>query len=677
MSSLINLLESQIADSDVNSSQDGEQRERNHRYYAMQPLGNEREGYSQYVDPSVFESVEDKKAVYSESFLSSRQVVRFNGTSQEESAAKSAYVQRVLRANNYTDLFRDGWHDAFVAKRMTVWVDWKRDREEVTLQFMGAPSAQVSQELQQLGEIVSINRDQLQSFPIPSIGPQQFIHTGLVVVQIDKSYIDLELVQPEYVMRDQNQTYARDAMWNSIRKDMSKLMLINWGFDPDQVDKLDKDYRWGSSDEDTARKSFEGSQGQSRGSRLGDQEEVTIYKTRTWLTPEDFDGVEGLESFEPEPSAAIYEIYWGHGKVLMWNDGEPAVKIVEEMWVYEWSEFKVSHAANSLCTADVEAHQQKASSGLKRGVMDNMNITNNPRYEANTDGLKDPRDLFDNAIGGVIETDGLPVGQIKALEQPQLSPLVFGVIQMLDRDSEARKGMSELATGMNMGAVNNQNADRMIERLTAAGARRVAMGVRDFANTFLIPMLQCIVKVGMQYDKSQSVMESGGKQIPISPSQWSDDLEMEIEVALTPEEAQNMTMRLLAIDARINADPDMKPLYGLKQKHALWDTVYELMGVKDSTKFLVSPESAEVQQSIQMMQQQAQEAQKKADDQIAWQKLALQDQLDLGWASLNNKILDVEHDNKLDDKKFVTETVFRGKELQLEQQQERNVSLSI
>jgi DNA-binding transcriptional LysR family regulator len=65
----------------------------------------------------------------------------------------------------------------------------------------------------------------------------------------------------------------------------------------------------------------------------------------------------------------------------------------------------------------VESSIQKASSSLKRGVLDNMSITNNPRYEANTDGLKDARDLFDNAIGGVIETDGMPVGQIKALEQ--------------------------------------------------------------------------------------------------------------------------------------------------------------------------------------------------------------------------------------------------------------------
>ena len=605
MSSIITLLEDQITESDTTESLVGQQRERNHRYYALQPLGNEQEGRSQYIDPAVFGSVEDKKSVYSESFLSSRQVVRFNGPNKDESDAKTAYVQGVLKNNNYTEIFRDGWHDAFVAKRMTVWVDYRKDSEEVTLNFTGAQSQAVNQQLAQMGEILNVNRDGLQSHPIPSIGQQQFVHTGTLVVEVDKSYIALDLIQPEYVMRDPTQTYSRDALWNSARMDVSRMMLVDQGFDPDFVAKLDLDYRWGTSEEDHARKSYDSSatNTQSAG-RKGDQGEVTIYKTRTWLSPEEASDIDGLE---PANSAAIYEIYWGHGEVMYWADGTPAAREMDDMAVHEWAEFKISHAENALCTADVEAHQQKAGSGLKRGVMDNMNITNNPRWEANPDGLRDMRDLRDNAIGGIIETEG-PIGQVKALDTPMLSPLVMGVMQMLDRDSEERSGMTDLARGMNMGAVNNQNADSMVERLTSAGERRVAMGVRDFANTFFIPLMQCIVKFGMKYDKSQKVLEAGGKQIPIAPSQWQDnEHEMEIEVALTPSEAQDMTNKLVALDARMSQDEDLKPLYGAKQKHAMYDTIFELMGVKDSTKFLASPESPEYQQFLQAQGQEAQQ----------------------------------------------------------------------
>ena len=98
MSKLISLLEQQINDSDTSDTEVGKQRSRNHRYYNMRPLGNEQKGRSHYIDPAVFGSVEDKKAVFSETFLGSRQVVRFNGANGMESEAKTAYVQQVLRA---------------------------------------------------------------------------------------------------------------------------------------------------------------------------------------------------------------------------------------------------------------------------------------------------------------------------------------------------------------------------------------------------------------------------------------------------------------------------------------------------------------------------------------------------------------------------------------------------
>lgn len=673
MSGIIKQLEDQIVESDTTETDVGEQRERNHRYYAMQPLGNEKRGRSHYIDPSVFSSVESKKAVYDETFLSSRQVVRFNGQNAQESEAKTAYAQTVLRKNHYEEIFRDGWHDAFVAKRMTVWVDWKRDREEVTLNFLGAPSPVVNQQLQQLGTVVGVNSEGLQSQPTVSpMGQQQFVHTGTLVVTVDQSYIDLQLVQPEYVMRDPERTYARDAMWNSQRMDITRLEMEDWGFAQSSIDKMTTDYRWGQSEEDYARKSFDRSTNSIRaGSRNGEQEEVTVYKTRTWMTIEPGD----IEGYEPE-GLAIYEIYWGSGQILRWDDDTPAVRVIDEMGVYEFTELKVSHAQNGLCTADVEAHQQKAASGLKRGVMDNMNITNNPRWEANPQGISDMRDLYDNAIGGVIETDnGAPPGQVKALDQPQLSPIVMGVMQMLDKDSEERSGISDLARGMNQGAITNQNADSMIDRLTTAGQRRVAMGCRSFANTFLIPLLQCIVRYGMKYDKGQTTMEAGGQQIVIAPSQWTDDDSMEVEVALTPDEAQAMSQKMLMMNQLLSDDEDMKPLYRVTQKHALYDTVWELMGVKDSTKFLAPPGSPQHQKAMQAAQQAQQQATAQAQEEQQFQRGVLDQQLTQGWAAINNKIMDTIEDNDLNRDQYELDVFKTTEELKLEEEQERGVAL--
>ena len=568
---LITLLEQQVSESDTSTTEVGKQRSRNHRYYSMQPLGNEQKGRSHYIDPTVFGAVEDRKSLFDETFLSSRRVVQFIGPNSMESEAKTAYAQRVLKSNDYHQHFRDGWHNALVAKKMTTWLDWRREREEVTLNFLGAPSAVVNAQLQQLGEITNVDRSELESHPIPSMGAQQYVHTGKLVVEVDRSFVAIDLVQPELVFRDSSQSYAKDAGWNGRRIDATRLEMVNRGFDAEQVEGITADHRVNSTSEDAARKAHDSSSKKRVGTGLeGNQEEVSYYCTRAWLSPEEVAGL--VEADSP----AIYEIYWAGQEVLKWADGTEAVRVLDEMDVYEWGEYKIAHAEHGLCTADVEAHQQKAGSGLKRGVFDNMNITNNPMWEAHTDGIKDMRDLYDGVIAGVIETEsGYMPGQVRALEMPQLSPLVGLVPQMLDNDSDERSGGS--TTRMNTEALTNQNAESMFDKVVARGDRRGAMAARSFANDYLIPLLQGIVRLGKKHDKSQSVLEAGGRKIPIIPAQWQGDDEMEVEVALTPSEAQGQAIKLLGMDDRLRQDPEMKLLYGIKQKHALYDTVFMLL----------------------------------------------------------------------------------------------------
>ena len=673
MGKLIGLLEAQIQESEEYSSDVSEQRERNHRYYNMEPFGNEKRGRSHYIDPAVFSSVEDKKAVFAETFLGSRQVAKFSGTNYHESLAKSAYAQRILKANNYQRLLKDFWHDSFVAKKGNIWLSWRRAREQVSITLNGAPTPYINQQLQQLGQVIDIDDTNLQQTPIPSIGPPQFIYTGELVATVDKSHISLDLVQPEFFSRDPTQTYADDAMWNTARIDTSKSALIDMGFNRDDVSTLNLEYRWGTSEEDYARKSYDNSGGNTTegAGRHGEQAMVTVYKTRTWLTPED---LEEFDGFQPESDSAIYEVCWGHGKVLKWDDGTWAIHPLETMDVYEWVELKVSHAEGGMCTADVEVHQQKAESQLKRGIIDNMNITNNPRWLANLGALNNPRDLLDNVIGGVIDSEN--PNAVMPLPQPKLSPMVMSVLEMMSQDSQERSGYSDLASGMNQGAVNNQNADSLIERLTTAGARRVGMAVRDFANTCYVPLLQGIVRLGRLMDKSQDVMEAGGEQIPIIPAQWQDDDDMEIEVALTPEEAQVMAGRLMQMNQMISADEDMKPLYRVEQKHRLYDTVYELMGVKDATPFLDTPNSPQYQQYQQQAQQEAQMAQQQAMEQIEFQKNAILDNSRREWTRLDNTIMDTVEDNELNERKHDLDEFKVLGELKLEEEQERAVSIS-
>ena len=92
---LVSTLETQVNESETTSFEVGEQRERNYRYYTLQPLGNEIPGRSQYISPDVLDAVEGKKAIFSETFLSARNAVKFaNGKKPGEAEAKTAFKKR-------------------------------------------------------------------------------------------------------------------------------------------------------------------------------------------------------------------------------------------------------------------------------------------------------------------------------------------------------------------------------------------------------------------------------------------------------------------------------------------------------------------------------------------------------------------------------------------------------
>lgn len=695
-STLVKTLETQVNESETSSYEVGEQRERNHRYYSLEAIGNEQRGRSHYISPDVLDAVEGKKALFSETFLSARDVCKFVECSVPgEAPAKTAYANKQYKRNNYERLFRDGWHDAFVAKRMVVLAEWYNDTKEETLQLPGVPMQQVQQALQQM-EVVDVDDSgvQMQELPTPQ-GPMQ-IMSGELKVTTPDGYVKLTLIQPERYFRDPDATYVDTAQWNTIEEDMARGQLISLGYDEEQVMNLAVDYRFRSEEEDAARKKHDSSwTRRKQHNRIDEQETVAFYRTWTWLKADDDLFADENLSFEPSPDYQLYEIHWSTGEVLNWAaeeapEGEEAptsfaaIRPVEECGIYEWTEMKVSHAEMGLCTADVMAHTQKTTSGLKRLIIDNQNMANSSRNIAITGALKNPRDLLDNKIGATLWAKRPDA--VTPLPAPVLSPLTMTTLQMMKSDGEERSGMSGLAKGMNQEALSKQNADSMVERLTTAGQRRVTSAARDFANTFLVPLTQYIVRLGMENDPSQDQMEIAGQQLPIVPSQWSDDeMHMEVAVALTPDESQRMGQQLLMMNTMMSQDPTLQMSYGPEQKHALLDMVFDLIGVTDTSNILLSPQSPQYQQKAQqaqqMQMQQMQETKQKEDAMFGLQLETGKTQMTLAqsadqreWQKFSWDQTDDMADNLLNQEKHEWDIDRESQELEIERTQKRPVS---
>lgn len=682
MRRLPQILEHQVQESDTTKFEVGDQIERNYRYYSLQPIGNEITGRSQYISPDVMDGVESKKALFRQTFLSNRQTIKFICSSYAppgEADAKTAYVEMALKRNKRERLFSDCWHDAFLAKRCVMLAEWKEDTEPVQM-IIPQPMEQ-EQIFQIIGQsvenVVDVDMSQMEMVQAPGMAGPVTLFAGPVTAYKDDSHVKYTLVQPERYFRDPLVADVEDAMWAGYSDDVPRGTLVKMGYDEDQINGLQEDYRWRSDDVDFARKAHDQSHSaQRRFTRAGDQETVTVWKTWTWLNLAEA----GAEFGDFPDELRLYEIHWAAGEILRWapqsEDAEDnyAIREADEIPFFEWSEMRISHAEFGLCDADVTAHTQKAQSALKRLILDNQQMRNTSRYEAIEGAIKNPRDLLDNRIGGVIWSEA--IGSVAPLATPELSPLTMGAIQLLADDQEKRSGLSRLGKGMNMDAVTNQNSADMIERLTNAGTIRPIQAARDWASTFLIPLAQYTIRLAMRNDQSVTQTEVSGQMVQIAPQTWQDnELLMEVAVALTPQEAQEHAQKLLMMHQLMAQDPVMEPLYGVQQRHAMFDDIFDALGVADTTKYMMRPDSPEYMQMMQQRQQEAAAQQQAQQDAMMAQMEIMGDEQARKWAEANSKIMDTIADNEREDEKFEWSKYVDQKEINIEEEQKRAASI--
>lgn len=667
---LIKLLQQQVTESDSSLFGVKDQMERNLQYYALEPLGNEQTGRSHYVSPDVHDYVESKKALFSQTFLSNRQTVKFKAagsTSGPEAKAKTAYVNRVLARNGKEQMFHDLWHDAFVTKRCVLMCEWMDDTEEevveipqpITQEMLYAQFANDS-------AILDIDTSQAAITMLPTVGPdgiprEVLTLSGPVTIIRAAGDFNFTVCQPERYYRDPLAASLDEAMWATYMDQLPRGTLVNMGYDEATVMGIKGERKYGTDNVEFSRTSHDGSfVSKYKTSRADEQEVVDFYKTWTYMDMSEA----GAEHGDFPKGVRLYEIHWSDSDVLLWQDGTPAIKEVEKLPFFEWSELRISHSANGMCGADVVAHSQKVNSVLKRAIIDNQNIRNNSRFEAVYDNLLNPRDLIDNTTGGVIFTEAM--GSVMPLATPELSPLTMNVLEVMKMDTEARSGLSSLTKGMNTAVLQNQNASDMVARLTNAAGSRPAADARSFAQTFLIPLFRYIVDCGQKYDPSQDVVEASGQMIPVIPASWTGKFdELDVSVALTPEEAEAHAQKLMTMHQMLAMDPIAGELYGVKQRHALLDDVFDALGVSDTSAFMMRPDSEE----FQMMQQQNAQMQQQMqamEQQMAQFQMQLQEQqVAQGWAAINNSMMDKMEDNVRADRELSVETRQGDRELDI------------
>lgn len=669
-------------------SEIGHQRDKGHRYYYGQPMGNERAGRSQHVSMDVFDAVESVKAMLMETFTADRNVCRFDPqTADDVMPAKMAtalanYI--FYRENKGTKVLHDVIHDALVAKTGIVKRYFKNYYEYDEETFEGLDEASFSM-LASDPDVTITEYDEVfdqQMIQDPQTGQMietsQVMYSGELLRKINKSKVCVEVIPPEDFLVTPRATDEEDADFCSHRTSRTRGELLSEGYDPELVAKLNEE-RDLHEDGSLGRDSVDGNRADNHYESDDDREYVTIYESY-------------MKKHRPDLNKCVI-LKVLHSRSVMLD-----VEIVSEKPFRYFTPFPLPHKFHGMSLADVLFDIQKTQSSLKRGVVDHTFMTNTSRFIANLSLVKNPRDLLDNRVGAVIDVNSPnPESVVRPMPMPNLSGTVFQAIENLETEKEARSGMSRMARGMDSTVVSKQNSSDLITQFMNASNRRIMVMARNFAENFLKPLMHDVYKLAVENESQDKLIQLDGQFVPVNPQFLGDRTEMSVAVALTPEEQAKEAQLLLSLDQQFSmnpTDPTLGGMYGAPQRHAMLSRAFELLNIKSAGMFLFDPNSQEFQQ----MQQQQAEAQQQAElsqqqqvefqaDITSRQVSVMEGQLELDVMKEQNRVvaemqkqehIEEERDSRLlmDVEKQNHDIEMDEKELALEKKQNRNVSIS-
>ena len=192
--------------------------------------------------------------------------------------------------------------------------------------------------------------------------------------------------------------------------------------------------------------------------------------------------------------------------------------------------------------------------------------------------IRNPRDLIDNPIGGVINSPDM--NAVSVIPQPQVSSATGRFWKSSASRRKCAQGIPVFGKGLEtQNIVTHQNSGDMIDQFINVGNERPLQMARAFAELCLMPFLLDIYRIGYE-NKYVVRMEVKTVSIRTSiPLRFPYADEMEIDVAITPEYGQQRAAQLAQMHGTLMQNPAIGPLYTLEEQYAVMSEIFGLMGM--------------------------------------------------------------------------------------------------
>jgi hypothetical protein len=499
------------------------ERERAERYYMgdMEMDLPAEEGRSTAYSSDVADTVEGLMPHLMDIFCGSDEVVRFEpvGPEDEEAAQQETdYVNHVFMQQNPGFMVLYSFlKDALLLKNgvVKVWWDTREEEKEETYSDLSddefAIIAQAVLQSDGALEIIAHSVEQEEGGPV--------VH-DVTVLQTQK-YAQARVlgVPPEEFGIERN---ARDIKTcNYTFHDIptkTRADLIAEGYDADQVNAL-PEYTGLQNAETLARDSVweHASGGGTTTNNAAQCVKITEHYVRM--------------DYEGNGKPKLYQVVTGGDDgAILYRDGKLAVAEYDMMPFAAACPIPVSHRFFGRSVADLVIPIQKEKTALKRGLLDNLYLHNNPRVEV-SESFSGPNTLDDLLVsrpGGIVRTKN--PGGLNWQVVPDITGSVYPALQYLDADIESKTGISKQSQGIDANALQNQNATAVAQVFSASQmrmkliARILAEGVRD-----MFSLLHATIR---KHGEQAQTVRLRNQWVQIDPRDWRNRNDMTINVGL-------------------------------------------------------------------------------------------------------------------------------------------------
>lgn len=615
------------------------------REFYRAPYGNEEEGWSSIVTSEVQDTIEWILPDLLDMFLSTEDAVVFDPTEEADAKGAEEATQAVNyvfhKQNNGFLLLYTAFKDALTIKNCAV--HWRKEtvRSRRKIPVRGASPEMLAMLLQEGDEM--LNAEQIPQPMIdpmtgqPAIGPdgQPFMQTlinGTISRPEQRQRIRVEAFEPD------NLLVQRD--WTSPLLDecpyVSRSMEVTWsdlkemgladGLEPSDLAASTQPYVGDADDARLGRRGLQDDEIRESNEVESDDESLTRGFLRIEWVLVDFDG-DGI--------AERREIYRLSEKILSNEE-------CDEVPIATGSPILVPHRWDGMSIAEIMSDLQMLKTEMTRAVVNNANLSNNPRKTVLMDAAGVPQANIDDILDG---RPGVLVRQNRADAlgtdaTPFVGHQTLGVMEYFDQMGEKRVGVSKMQQGLDPNALRTDRTATEAALLNNAATKRIKLIARVMAETIVKPVFRGILRLLTSGDMDPITFRLGNEFVKLDPNEWRDNYDMTANVGLGTGDTEKQIAGLGKI-AQMQMGMVQTPMGDMfvtpEQIYKTMAKTVKLLGFKNVSDFLKdpgpqaqlpkpSPPPPDPKIQIEQMKQQAEAQRFQAESQQEYAKAQLDDQ---------------------------------------------------